>query len=55
LGNLNKAEASVNESKAEGEMVLSSISASNNADTVMKDETAYCKRSIEAAYGTDRV
>jgi hypothetical protein len=55
LVNLNEAEAAVNESRAEGEMVLSSISASNNADAMMTDETAHGKRSIEAARGTDRV
>jgi hypothetical protein len=52
---LNEAEGAVNESKAEGEMVLKSISASNNPDAVMNDETADCKLSIEAAHGTDHV
>jgi hypothetical protein len=36
-------------------MVLSSISASNNADAMMIDETAHGKRSLEAARGTNRV
>jgi hypothetical protein len=36
-------------------MVCSSVSASNNANAVINDETAHCKRSIEAAHGTNCV